>query len=705
MYKLLLFLLLPVCIFAKEVNIAVVAISGVERSTQEWKPTVDYLQTVLPHHHFKLHSIEPHDIKRLKKLVKEEKIDFVITQPAIYVELELELGMSRILTMIKRNGFAEFGSVFITRQDSKLEEIEDIKGENVSAVAPLGFGGWLVGYNELMANGIDPVAEGLVSFEGTQLKVIKAVLEKKSSVGVIRTGMIEKLKANGYENIELLRVLNAQHLEGFPFALSTALYPEWALAKSHNTPNALSKEVATAFLSITQEMKAAQSAGYESWTFPYNYQPVHELMKNLRVGSYKEYGKMEPEEILFEYRYFFSIMSLIFILLISFLFYSRYMNNRLSREQALKNEALSQLETIFDIQDALLFVLKDNVITKANTAFLNFFRLGSLDEFLRYKKPIEEYFEDMDDVAYISFERYGDKWAQELLNNENGHYKVMIFNTPFAINMRKLPSQRNSYVVMLNDIGYMEDNKAFLESQIEIAKEHIVENERELYKKSKQAAMGEMISVIAHQLKQPLGIVSVIHNTILLEAELGEFSKEMVVEKLKTAGEHIGLLSSTIDDFRDFFKPNKVPKSFLLGHCVNSVLNLLRPILDERHITVVYEEEGDIEVLSLENELFHVIMNIVNNAKDVLTENSVEEPKIYINARKEEEHVLLSIEDNAGGIDENIIAKVFEQYFTTKEDAGTGLGLHMSKMIIEESLGGRLSVTNGNHGAKFSIIL
>jgi len=119
----------------------------------------------------------------------------------------------------------------------------------------------------------------------------------------------------------------------------------------------------------------------------------------------------------------------------------------------------------------------------------------------------------------------------------------------------------------------------------------------------------------------------------------------------------------------------------------------------------MYEEKGDIEVLSLENELFHVIMNIVNNAKDAFATNPVEKPEIYINAIIEDEHVILSIEDNAGGIDENIIGKVFEQYFTTKEDTGTGLGLHMSKMIIEESLGGSLTVTNGNYGAKFSIVL
>lgn len=705
MFRFVLFLCIPLVLLAKEVNIGVVAISGIETSIKEWTPTIEYLKNTLPEHKFKLISIEPNEINTLKKLIKEEKIDFIITQPAIYVELQLDLGVSRILTMVKENGIAEFGSVFIVHEDSSIETIEDIEGKKLSAVAPLGFGGWLVGYNELIERGIDPMSNSLVSFEGTQINVINSIVDGKSEVGVIRTGMLEKLKEKDFEGLDRLRVINMQNIKGFPFSLSTKLYPEWALAKTRHVSNDLSKEVATAFLTISKDTEAVDKAFYHSWTFPYSYEPVHELMKRLRVGPYKEYGKMSLQEIVYEYKYFFTLLLFSFLLLVSFLFYSKYMNKKLRENEALKNMALANLETIFDIQASLLFVIKDKHLVKVNTAFLNFFGFISISEFLESEKNIEEYFEYVEDSSYISFEQYANKWMDPLIDDLHDNHKVKILGKFFLINSRKLPLESASYIVMLNDISYMEDNKAYLETQIEIAKEDIVKKERELYKQSKQAAMGEMISMIAHQLKQPLSVISILLNRVILNIELDQFSKENVVENIGVATHHISLMSSTIDDFRDFFKPNKQHKSFLLEHCIHSVVNLLTPILQESNISVIYETDISIELVSLENELFHVVMNIINNAKDVLVAKQVTAPMIYINVIKNSDNLVLTIEDNAGGIDEAIIDKVFDQYFTTKENSGTGLGLHMSKMIVEESLGGRLSVVNGKYGAQFSITL
>ena len=130
-----LFLSLP--LFSKEVRLGVIAISGLENAKKEWTPTVDFLKHTLPQHHFTLVPIEPHNIVKLKTLITEEKIDFVITQPAIYVELELELGVSRLLTMIKEEGISQFGSLFITYKHSGLKSLSDIKGKKLSADAPL----------------------------------------------------------------------------------------------------------------------------------------------------------------------------------------------------------------------------------------------------------------------------------------------------------------------------------------------------------------------------------------------------------------------------------------------------------------------------------------------------------------------------------------------------------------------------------------
>ena len=705
MLRLCFILVLPFLLLAKEVNIAVNAPLGLETATREWTPTLNYLQEKFPQYTFNLLPFQPDNVSELQELVFKEKIDFVITQPAIYIQLELNLGMSRILTMTKENGISEFGSVFVVRDDSDIQTINDIKDKKISAVAPLGFGGWLIGYNELLKKEIDPLQDKMVSFPGTQINVINDVIQKKSSVGVIRTGMLEKLEEKGFSDLQKLRVVNVKKKKDFPYHLSTDLYPEWTLAKARHTSNELAKEIAMAFLSIQKDSDIAKSAHYESWTFPYNYQPVHDLMKSLRVGVYENHGTVSFEEVVDKYKYYLLLLALLFISLVLFLLYSRHINAKLFYEKLLKSSALEHLETVFDIQVSLLFIIKDNEIVKMNKAFMNFFKVESKSEFMQKQKKIEEYFEDVGDERYWHFSDNNENWIETLLNKKDDHIKVKIFNTIFLLNIRQFPSEENSYVCMLSDITYMEDSNAYLEAQIDIAKDSIIEKEKELNRQSKRAAMGDMISVIAHQLKQPLGVMSILHTKILVSLQMDMFTKDDVLEKITTANKHIDIMSTTIDDFRDFFKPDKKIKSFLVRHCFTTVLDLLSPVLEKNKITVKFDGGKNISVLSIENELFHVLLNLINNAKDVLVAREIENPEISISIKRDGELCTITIEDNAGGIDDTVIDKIFEPYFTTKKDFGTGIGLNLSQMIIEESLGGLLSVKNGELGAKFKIVL
>ena len=302
-------------------------------------------------------------------------------------------------------------------------------------------------------------------------------------------------------------------------------------------------------------------------------------------------------------------------------------------------------------------------------------------------------FEKGDDL--LQADNDGVNWLEYVLShNEKLHKVSMLRNGSsrlFIVWAKELLfDNKQRSVVLFTDITNLEN--AYME---------VHRQEKIMIAQSRHAAMGEMISVIAHQLKQPLSVISILLNRIILNTELDQFSKENVVENIGAASKHISLMYSTIDDFRYFFKPNKEYKSFLLEHCIHSVLNLLTPILQENNISVVYETDISIELVSLENELFHVVMNIINNAKDILVTKQVKAPMIYINVTKNSDNLVLTIEDNAGGIEEAIIDKVFDQYFTTKENTGTGLGLHISIMIVEERLGGRLSVSNGKYVAKF----
>ena len=240
------------------------------------------------------------------------------------------------------------------------------------------------------------------------------------------------------------------------------------------------------------------------------------------------------------------------------------------------------------------------------------------------------------------------------------------------------------------------------------------EKEILLIQKSKMAAMGEMIENIAHQWRQPLSLISVVSSTLLLQKKLDmHIPKDEECEQLTKIGDTVNYLSQTIDDFRSFFKEKKLKENFLLEDSYKKVLNLMSSNFKAMQIDVI-ENIENVEIETFENELIQVIMNILTNAKDVLLSKGNDFRKlIFIEIYKENDKSIFSIKDNAGGIPIENIEKIFEPYFTTKGDEGTGIGLHMSKEIIQNHMNGELKVENSifdyqgeeYKGAKFTIIL
>ena len=211
-----------------------------------------------------------------------------------------------------------------------------------------------------------------------------------------------------------------------------------------------------------------------------------------------------------------------------------------------------------------------------------------------------------------------------------------------------------------------------------------------------------MISMIAHQWRQPLTAISSTSMALNLRAKLNKIDKEMVIELTENISEYAQHLSLTIDDFREFFKANKEKKEVTYTELVKSVLSIIEVSLTNKNINLVQDLESNTIFTTYPNELKQVLLNLIKNAEDVLLERGIENPTIYIVSHGDK----LSVEDNAGGIKDDIIEKVFDPYFSTKtKKDGTGLGLYMSKTIVEEHCGGELTVENAEHGAKFIIKL
>ena len=227
------------------------------------------------------------------------------------------------------------------------------------------------------------------------------------------------------------------------------------------------------------------------------------------------------------------------------------------------------------------------------------------------------------------------------------------------------------------------------------------EKDKMLTNQSKLAAMGEMIGAIAHQWRQPLNELSLriqLLKSIYKKDELDEeYIKQHIAKNMKT----IRFMSDTIDDFRNFFRVDKKKNTFEIKQAIQEIANIQHAQLKNHDIEL--EITGDtFSFYGFKNEFQQVILNIISNAKDALQKNKTQDPKITIHTKQG----LITINDNGGGIEKSVISRVFEPYFTTKDQGeGTGMGLYMSKMIVEDNLDGKIDLKNTKEGLEVSIKL
>lgn len=244
-----------------------------------------------------------------------------------------------------------------------------------------------------------------------------------------------------------------------------------------------------------------------------------------------------------------------------------------------------------------------------------------------------------------------------------------------------------------------------LEEKVDEKAKELVKKDALILAQSRQAAMGEMISMIAHQWRQPLSTITLQISNLKINSLLGKQTVEETNDALEHISSTIIYLSETIDDFQSFFKPNKQQELKNICELVERGTNFAKPRLNVANIELVYLCDKEIHILTYPNEFAQVIINIINNAIDVLLEREIKAPTIKVTIVQNSQNIQIAISDNGGGIDLENSSKIFEPYFSTKGKNGTGLGLYMSKMIIENELGGLLQVQNNEEGAEFVLTI
>ncbi len=256
----------------------------------------------------------------------------------------------------------------------------------------------------------------------------------------------------------------------------------------------------------------------------------------------------------------------------------------------------------------------------------------------------------------------------------------------------------NNFNDMIEEIEYKDNQLKFytiqLEDEIRKRTEELVQREKALLQQSKMASMGEMLENIAHQWRQPLSIISTAATGIKMQKDFGISDEKNEIKSLIIINDSAQHLSQTIDDFRNFFKSNKDKNIFNIKDIYFKTFNIISSNFNNQEIEIIDNLE-DIEILSFSGELTQVIMNILNNAKDILETTQNQRLLIFVNIYKDEKNAIIKIKDNGGGIPKDIIDNIFEPYFTTKHKAqGTGIGLYMCEEMITKHMNGTLNCEN-----------
>ena len=296
-------------------------------------------------------------------------------------------------------------------------------------------------------------------------------------------------------------------------------------------------------------------------------------------------------------------------------------------------------------------------------------------------------------LAMLKLDNYRDIYKQ-------GRKQIILFNTAVSIFVLIL------FFIFYFYIYYHKRLNIELEIRVEDEIKKQKAQEEILIHQSRSAEIGEMINNIAHQWRQPLNNLSLTIQNIGFKYENDVLTKEELNETIDKSKMIINSMSNTIDTFRNFFEPTKNKNLFKVEHSIENTLEILSSTLRFYNIEVVKEIIDDVEIYDYENEFSQVLLNIITNARDALVSNKIEKPIIKVNVSKIENNVIVKIKDNANEINEEIIDRIFEPYFTTKgKGNGTGIGLYMSKLIIEKNMNGKLTVKNDNNGAVFIITL
>lgn len=664
------------------IRIGVLSHRGDDVTRQTWSPTAQYLSDTVDSYRF---EIIPLDFDEIDSAVSNASVDFLLVNSGIYVNMEVRYRISRIVTLNNRIGdiplnvFA--GVIFARKVRNDIQDIGSLRGKKFMAVDETSLGGFQMAWRLMQKEGFDPYKDfSSISFAGTHDAVVIAVKNGFVDVGTVRSGILEKMAANGDIRLDEFKIISPVIYDGFPYIHSTSLYPEWPFSKLKHTSNSLAQKVAVALLQMNN-IHTTEIARYAGWTVPLDYQQVHELFKKLNLPPYVQSGRFTLLDAIKRYWKFVTII-LVFLLMMTIM--STWIVRLNSQLKKSKRSLEYQHDLILNsVCDGIYGVDTEgncvfmNLSMKQNTGWdISDFQNANQHDLLHHTHVDGSLHKSEECPVYLSFIDKQTRFVDDDIfwKKDGSSFPVEYSSTP----MFDHKGDTIGSVVVYRDI-----------SERKLADEENRRHQKEIVHMARLNTMGEMASGIAHELNQPLTAIATNSFACIQMLESGGIAKDKLVDVLETIGlqaEHSGEI---IKQLRQFVRKEQPERSIIdINDLIVEVLLFIEPEARKSNVRIIRKmDENLYKVLAQPIQIEQVLLNLLKNSIEALQVMDKENRRLTIKTEVAGGNaVIVTIEDNGPGIDNKIKEGLFVPFVTSKND-GLGLGLSISQGIIESHHG------------------